>query len=231
MRIKIWTVNDVMTTAVVTVSQDTPYRSVVDLLVSHRFSAVPVVDAFQRVTGVVSEADLLRKIEYAGTGEPRLFEGRRRRGERVKASARTAADLMSVPPVTVLAGTSLPAAARLMESEGVKRLPVVDDLGRLVGIVSRGDLLKVHLRPDDDIHADVQSGVLDTYMADEIQAVQVAVEDGVVTLTGKVDRWSTTDIADRLVRQVAGVVDVVDQLEYDYDDRNVIGTGMAYGIA
>ena len=92
--------------------------------------------------GVVFEADLLRKIEYTGAEEPRLFEGRRRRDQRAKARAGTA-ELMSSPPVVALAGTPLAAAARLMDAEQVKRLPVVDDLGRLVGIVSRGDLLKV----------------------------------------------------------------------------------------
>ena len=228
---KTWQVDDVMTTAVVTVSQSASYREVVDLLVAHRFSAVPVVDNFQRVTGVVSEADLLRKIEYAGDEEPRLFDGRRRRGERIKSSARTAADLMSSPPVTVLAGTSLAAAARLMDREAVKRLPVIDDLGRLIGIVSRGDLLKVHLRPDDEVRADVESGVLQRFLVEEIDTVQATVRDGVVTLTGRVDRLSTKDIADRMIRQIPGVVAVVDELEYGYDDRNILGTGLAYGIA
>lgn len=227
---KTWQVDDVMTTAVVTVSQSTPYREVVDLLVGHRFSAVPVVDDFQRVTGVVSEADLLRKIEYAGEEEPRLFDGRRRRGERIKAFACTAADLMSTPAVTVLAGTSLAAAARLMDREEVKRLPVTDDLGRLIGIVSRGDLLKAHLRPDDEIHADVESGVLRTYLVEGADTVRATVQDGVVTLTGRVDRLSTKDIADRMTRQIPGVVAVVDELDYGYDDRNILGTGLAYGI-
>ena len=228
---KIWSVNDVMTTAVVTVTESTPYRDVVDLLVRHRFSAVPVVDEFQRVTGVVSEADLLRKIEYAGEEEARMFEGRRRRGERVKAAARTAAELMSTPPVTVLSGTSIAAAARLLDGEGVKRLPVVDDLGRLVGIVSRGDLLKVHLRADDDILADVRTGVLAPYLAGSGRTVEAEVSDGVVTLTGQVDRWSSTEAVDRLIRQVPGVVAVVDRLGYDYDDSSVVGTGIGFGIA
>jgi CBS-domain-containing membrane protein len=228
---KTWRVDDVMTTAVVTVSQDAPYREVVDLLVGHRFSAVPVVDDFQHVTGVVSEADLLRKIEYAGAEEPRLFEGRRRRGERIKASARTVADLMSMPPVIVPASTSLAAAARLMDTEGVKRLPVVDDLGRLIGIVSRGDLLKVHLRPDDELLAEVESDVLRTFLADETDTAQAAVRDGVVTLTGRVDRISTKDIAARLIRKIPGVVAVVDELEYNYDDRAILGTGIGYGVA
>ncbi len=228
---KNWHVDDVMTTAVITVTAGATYRDVVDLLVKHRFSAVPVVDEFHRVTGVVSEADLLRKIEYAGVEAPRLFDGRRRRGERVKASARTAADLMSSPPVTVLRGTSIAAAARLMDAEGVKRLPVVDDLGRLVGIVSRGDLLQVHLRPDDDIRADVQTGVVTPYLTGDGNAVTADVAEGVVTLTGRVDRWSTADIADRLIRQIAGVVQVVNKVEWDYDDRDALGTGIAFGIA
>ena len=78
---------------------------------------------------------------------------------------------------------------------------------------------------------DVQSDVVRPFLIDDAERVQVTIEDGVVTFTGRVDRWSTTDIAGRLTRQVAGVVDVVDKLEYDYDDSNIIGTGMAYGIA
>lgn len=226
-----WRVDDVMTTAVVTVSAATPYREVVDLLVERCFSAVPVVDEHLRVTGVVSEADLLRKIEFAGEEEPRLFEGRRRRSARGKAAARTAADLMSAPAVTVPAGTSVAAAARLMDDESVKRLPVVDGVGRLVGIVSRGDLLKVHLRPDDDIASDVASGVVRPYLSETGESVRVAVESGVVTLTGRVDRWSKTEYADRLIRQIPGVVAVVDELEFTYDDREATGVHLAYGVA
>jgi CBS-domain-containing membrane protein len=228
---KNWTVDDVMTKAVVSVEQSASYRSVIDLLVAHRFSAVPVVDTFHRVSGVVSESDLLRKIEYAGDAEPRMFEGRRRRDDRGKALARTAGDLMSAPPVVVLAGTSIAAAARLMDSANVKRLPVVDDLGRLVGIVSRGDLLKVHLRPDDEILADVETGVLRLVPAGGSGAVTASVADGVVTLTGRVERSTDADLAVRLTRQVAGVVDVIRDLEFDVDDRNVLGAGMPFGVA
>ena len=226
-----WTVDDVMTTAVVTVAPDAPYRDVVDLLVAHRFSAVPVVDESQRVTGVVSEADLLRKIEYAGDEEPRLFEGRRRRGERVKATASSAAQLMSSPAVTVTSGTTLAAAARLMDSERVKRLPVVDDGGRLIGIVSRSDLLKAHLRPDDEIQADLAGGALRDVVGAEAKSITAQVSQGVVTLTGKVDRWSTTAVVERVTRQVPGVVAVVDNLTYDYDDREIIGAGLPGAIA
>ena len=228
---KNWTVDDVMTKAVVSVQGMASYRSVVDLLIDRRVSAVPVVDRFQQVSGVVSEADLLRKIEYAGDEEPRLFDGRRRRGDRGKALARTAADLMSAPAVTVPAGTSIAAAARLMDAEKVKRLPVVDDLGRLVGIVSRGDLLKVHLRPDDEILQDVRSTVLRPFLVDESPLVRATVTGGVVTLSGRVDRWSAADFMPRLARRVPGVVDVNSTLDYDVDDRRTPSPGMIIGVA
>jgi CBS-domain-containing membrane protein len=228
---KNWTVDDVMTKAVVSVNPAASYRDVVDVLVGNRFSAVPVVDSVNHVVGVVSEADLLRKIEYAGAEEPRLFDGRRRRGERRKAFGRTVGDLMTSPAVVALNTTSIAAAARLMDREDVKRLPVTDDLGRLMGIVSRGDLLKTHLRPDDEILADINSAVLDSYLADDGTTVTVAVVNGVVTLAGKIDRWSSAAIVERLSRQVAGVVEVRSSLAYAFDDRALHGVRIGTGAA
>jgi CBS-domain-containing membrane protein len=158
-----------------------------------------------------------------------MFESRRRRGERDKALARTAASLMSTPSVTVLSGTTIGAAARRMDAEGVKRLPVVDELGRLVGIVTRGDLLKVHLRPDEDIRADIEAGVLHGPLAGRADEVTVTVEDGAVTLAGKVEAWSTGYEAARLSRQVAGVVEVTDEVSFEVDDRFSYAPGTAYG--
>jgi CBS-domain-containing membrane protein len=227
---KHWTVDDVMTKAVVSVDQTTSYRSVVDTLIERRISAVPVVDDFRRVLGVVSEADLLRKVEYAGDEEPRFFEGRRRRGERRKALAGTAEGLMSRPAVTVLAGTSIAAAARKMDAEKVKRVPVVDDLGRLTGVVTRGDLLKVHLRSDDDIRADVE-GVLRGTLGVPGEKIAVAVTDGSVVLNGETQLWSTAREAVRLARQVPGTVEVHDRISYSVDDREDYHTGIAFGAA
>ncbi|KUL21600.1 CBS domain-containing protein [Actinoplanes awajinensis] len=223
-----WTVGDVMTKAVVSVSEQTSYRDVVDLLVERRFSAVPVVDTGHRVIGVISETDLLRKIEYAGDEAPRIFERGRRRGERAKATARTATGLMSGPPVVALASTPIAAAARRMDVEKVKRLPVVDDLGRLVGIVSRGDLLKTYLRPDLDIQTDVETGVLRAFLVDDTASVTVTVTDGVVRLSGRVGRYSSAELVERLSRQVAGVVEVISGLTYDVDDREPVVTPVPF---
>jgi CBS domain-containing protein len=224
---RVWTVDDVMTTAVVTVGVSASYREVVDLLIGQRISAVPVVDDDLRVVGIVSEADLLRKIEYAGDEKPRLFESRRRRHERAKSTVGTAGDLMSAPPVVAGSGKSIAAAARLMDAEHVKRLPVIDDQGRLLGIVARSDLLKAHLRPDDEIRDDVVSGMLASYFGHGVDDVDAQVSGGVVTLTGRVDRASTADAVDHVTRQVPGVVAVVNAITRVWDDRQ---TTTGYGI-
>ncbi|GAB3809242.1 CBS domain-containing protein [Micromonospora zhanjiangensis] len=223
-----WQVRDVMTPDVATVRADTPYREIVDVLTGRRVSAVPVVDEFRHVLGVVSESDLLHKVELAGEPhERRVFEGRRRRAARTKADAAVAADLMTAPAMTAMPHTWLVSAARTMNREQVKRLPVTDDLGRLVGIVTRGDLLKVHLRPDADIRRDVVREVLNRVLAVEEGAVQVTVVDGVVRLAGQLDRRTSVEIAGRLAAQVSGVVEVVNDLGYDFDDSPL--TGVAAG--
>ena len=152
-----WQVRDVMTVEVAAVAPEASYREVVNMITGHRVGGVPVIDDAGRVLGVVSEVDVLHKLEMAETPERRrLFTGRRR----AKAKAEVARDLMTAPAVTATPYDSVVSAAKRMDRERVKRLPVVDDGGHLVGIVTRGDLLKVHLRPDADIRRDVVDKVL-----------------------------------------------------------------------
>jgi CBS domain-containing protein len=137
-------VEDVMTTKVVTVEQEAPFKTIVRLLEEHRISAVPVVDKHAVVVGVVSEADLLAKERYPhGRSGLGAVEGPWNRAALHKAEGVIAAELMSSPPVTVQLGSTIAEAARLAAGAGVKRLPVVDGQRRLVGIVTRSDLLKV----------------------------------------------------------------------------------------
>jgi CBS domain-containing protein len=215
-------VRDVMSTGVVTVAPDLGYKQIVDLLIEVGVSAVPVVGDDGRVLGLVSEADLLHKVEFNGADvHARLFERRRTRQARTKAGGDTAAELMTSPVVTIAASATLTAAAQLMEQHNVKRLPVLDGEGALVGIVSRRDLLRRYLRPDAAIREDVLEGVLRGILwLDPVEA-EVSVTDGCVHLTGKVDRRSTAQIAARLVRGLDGVVDVTDELEWGFDDTTV----------
>ena len=141
---KRWYVGDVMTTDGVTVPPGLPYKAVADLLVQRGVSAVPVVDATGRVVGVVSEADLLAQLEYADRTPRHPLSARRMPYRSRKAVGDTAGELMTAPAVTVHATETATRAARLLDAAGIKRLPVVDDGGRLVGIVARRDLLRLY---------------------------------------------------------------------------------------
>ncbi len=222
-----WQVRNVMTHDVVAVSEDTSYHEIADILSRHGISAVPVVDAFRMVVGVVSEADLLRKVELAGEKVVRLFHRRGDRRARTKAHGAVARDLMTRPAITTLPSASLAAAARVMERENVKRLPVVNDIGRLVGIIARGDILRVFQRSDNDILLDVRRDVLQQSLWQSPDRVEVRVDNGVVTLSGQLDNRTLTQMAVRLTETVAGVVDVVDELTYVVDDLAVARGGTA----
>lgn len=168
---------------------------------------MPVLEGDGRVIGVVSEADLLPKEEFRGS-EPSLFEQSRRLSDVAKAGAVTAEDLMSAPAITVHADATLAQAARIMAVRRVKRLPVIDDVGMLQGIVSRADLLKVFLRSDEEIAEEVRRTVVSPLFPAAGHALQVDVHEGVVTLRGHVGDTSLIPVAVRLVHAVEGVVDV-----------------------
>jgi CBS domain-containing protein len=215
-------VRDVMTATVVTVAPGLGYKQIADLLIDVGVSAAPVVGDDGRVQGVVSEADLLHKVEFNGADvHARLFERRRARLAREKATGETAAQLMTSPAITVPATATLTAAAQLMERHDVKRLPVVDEEGNLVGIVARRDLLRRFVRSDEQIRTAVLDSVLRGVLWLDPIEVDVAVAAGHVRLGGKVDRRSTAQIAVRLVRGLDGVVGLTDELEWEFDDTAV----------
>jgi CBS domain-containing protein len=214
-----WRIKDVMTSDVIAVRPDMPFKEIVDILAERGISAVPVVDGQDRVLGVVSEADLLHKTEFAGESVAgRLMESRRHRTAREKAAGDVAGELMTSPAVTVTADTSVVEAARIIEGKEIKRLPVVDEQGRLIGVASRRDLLRAFLQPDAAIRAEVLEQVFQRAMWIDPATVSVSVADGVVTLAGVLERKSLVPIAVRLTGAVDGVVDVVDRLTYRHDD-------------
>ncbi|MGW3353452.1 CBS domain-containing protein [Nonomuraea rubra] len=217
------TVADVMTEKVVAVSAATPFKQIAETLISGGISAVPVTDDDNHVLGMVSEADLLRKEEFReqfyreGYRPPLRARLRHPKGRR-KAEGDTAAELMTSPAVTITAASSAVEAARLMDERDVKRVAVVDYDGRLVGIVSRRDLVKLFLRGDEAIAAEVRGDVLDRSLWVNTDGVRVEVRQGVVTLSGWMERRSEAAIAVRMSGRVNGVVDVVDKLTWKQDD-------------
>jgi CBS domain-containing protein len=207
------TIKDIMTTRVVTVRGDTPFKEMAALLGSSRVSAFPVTDGEGRMIGIVSEADMLIK-EADQAGHPGLFTGLRRRGEHEKAAGVTAADVMTRAPVSIGPDEPVERAAFLMYDHGVKRLPVVDATGHLTGIVSRADVLSVFDRPDEEIRRDVSQGVLLRSFLVDPGGLEVSVDNGVVTLAGRPDSDELGRQIVAAARHVDGVVAVEDRLSY-----------------
>jgi CBS domain-containing protein len=209
-------VSDVMTASVVTVDRITPYKEIARLLAEHRISGMPVLKIGREVVGVVTEADLL--VAQASTAR-RLHaaaSGRHWWPHRQQHPALTAGELMTAPAITIGPYATIPAAARLMNTHHIRRLPVVDDQGRLIGVVSRRDLLSVFLRPDEDIAADIRN-VLDEILQTGPGEAEVSVRNGIVTLTGTLDpgvgpHGDLIPLAIRLMWGVDGVVDIIDKL-------------------
>ena len=202
-----WTVDKVMTIRVITARPSTGYKEFARLLNEHAVSALPVVDVVgdeRRLVGIVSEADLLAK--KGANAWRHLAAGSR--GEKARPEALTAADLMTSPAVTAQAEDSLAQAARLMHRKKVKRLPVMDATGRLVGIVSRGDLVKPFLRSDESIRHEIRNDVLVRTLHLDPEAVHVSVNEGVVKLGGQLESKRLVAVLRRLVMSMEGVVGV-----------------------
>ncbi|MFI7497972.1 CBS domain-containing protein [Streptomyces sp. NPDC049687] len=218
-------VGEVMTREVVEAHRETPFKDVVRLLDRHRISGLPVVDDDDKVVGVISETDLIRhQAARSPRGRARWFgmrpPGRSSRRTDAVARAVTARELMSTPAITVHPEQRIADAARVMERHGVERLPVVDEEDRLIGIATRRDLLRVFLRTDDEIRHEVGDDVLPRALGRSAHGVAVAVQDGMVTLEGAVQRRSDIPLAIRLTYRVDGVVGVVNSLTFRVDDTH-----------
>jgi CBS domain-containing protein len=205
-----------MTSRVIWVKQDVPFKEMAAALRENRVGALPVLDDEGKVIGIVSEADLLTKEALDGgyDGMPGGITGLLRRKEQGKARGITAGDLMTHPAVTVGSGESIEMATKLMYTRKVERLPVIDGDGRLTGIISRADVLSVFDRSDDEIRGEITGDViLDEFLVDPA-TLTVTVNDGVVTLTGIPETNELGHEIVRRVRHVQGVVAVGDHLSY-----------------
>jgi CBS domain-containing protein len=209
------TVKDVMSTHVIAARPDAPYKELAALLHDQRVSAFPVVDDEGKVVGIVSESDLLAKEAFAGT-VPRTVTGLRTR-LRARVNALTAGDLMTRPAVTIGPAEPVTRAARLMYDRRVKRLPVVDEAGKLVGIVARSDVLSVYGRPDEEIRHEVTEDlILGTLLCDPVRFT-VTVSHGIVTIAGTPETAAVGRDIVSAIRHMEGVVSVRDRLSYPPD--------------
>jgi CBS domain-containing protein len=222
------TVRDVMTQSVVSARASTPLKDVVKALVENRISGLPVVDEDGTVIGVVSEGDLLVKAQGPDAIRHRplarfLGESARTRTQLTKLGAVTAAEAMTAPAITIEASQSIHEAASIMTAKAVNRLPVLDD-GRLIGIVTRADLVRAYVRSDEELARTIREDVILRVLWLDPAVFTVTVKDGVVSIVGEVDRRSTAEIIERSVRMVPGVIDLRGSVAWRIDDSRASTT-------
>ncbi|MER7757699.1 CBS domain-containing protein [Kitasatospora sp. NPDC097643] len=211
-------VGELMTSAVVHVRPDTGFKEIVRLLAEHDITSVPVLDEQDRPLGLVSEADLL--LNEASREDPAglLPTPRLSAPDRARSHATTAEGLMTSPAVCARPEWTVVEAARVMRHKGVKRLVVTDEAGRLIGVVSRADLLRVFLRHDQAIRGEIRGDILSRTLGIAPDSVDVQVHDGQVTLSGTVEHRSLPAVVERLCRGVDGVIAVTGRLDHRAGD-------------
>jgi CBS domain-containing protein len=210
-------VRDLMTANVVTIEPDATYKEAVESLLEHDVSGLPVVNGDGRLVGIVTEADLMVRAMYAGRRRRRALDvvADLLAGDRstwTKGHADTVGEIMTAKLVTARPEDTVAAAARRMRTASVKRMPVVDTDGRLVGVVSRQDLLASYSRPDDAIANEVRAVLADPLACPEDHRIHVAVQDGVVALEGDVHYDRDRRAVEKIVAGIDGVVDVINLL-------------------
>jgi CBS domain-containing protein len=217
-------VSDVMSRGVVSVRPETPIKEVARLMATYGISGVPVVDELDTIVGVISEADFLIKEDGVSRGTNRLERIIGKSGHtkvrEAKVGATTAVELMSAPPLLIGPDASLREAAALMVDRRVNRLPVARG-GRLLGIVTRADLVRAYLRPDDELLRQINEEIIRNTLWVDPATIEVGVREGVVSLSGALDRRSTAEWLASLVRRIEGVVTVESDLRWDLDDREI----------
>jgi CBS-domain-containing membrane protein len=214
---------EVMSTPVVTVPPEAALKDVAKLMATHNVSGVPVLDQVGRLVGIVSESDVLTKLEYGEQGRgllgllDQLAHGA---GADRKLHAHTAADLMTTRVISAGPETSFRELLHLMTIHDVNRLPIVEG-GRVIGIVTRADILRIMTRPDAAITKDARWRLLHDLWIDT-EALTITTRGGIVTISGEVGTRSEAELVKHWVAVMEGVVDVdARALQYRIDDRHI----------
>ncbi|HEY7560636.1 MAG TPA: CBS domain-containing protein [Gaiellaceae bacterium] len=205
-----------MSRDVVTVSPQTPLKEAAELLAEHRISGVPVVDE-EGVVGVLSEADIVARSTGSRESRSLIREFLSPRNPEPEVEATRAGEAMTSPAITIPLERTVAEAARVMVERGVNRLPVVDG-SQLVGIVTRADLVRAFVRPDDELEREIREDVAEGALWIDPSQLEIGVADGAVTLAGEVERRVDADLLERLAAAVPGVVSVRSELKWRLDE-------------
>jgi CBS domain-containing protein len=206
-------VRDLMTTDVIAVDRITPFKQIAWQLVQHQISGVPVLSLGRHVAGVVTEGDLIVARDKHAGQRRRWMGGPRYSTDRSRYDRLTAEQLMTSPAITIHPDTAVAGAARIMSGNHVKLLPVVDADGKIVGMISRRDLLSVFLCADAEIARQVRE-LLNEMAPGEPGAIKVAVHGGILTLTGQPEPDLRNEVAAAIdiAWDIDGVIDIIDHV-------------------
>jgi CBS domain-containing protein len=217
---------DIMTSPVVTARPDTRVKDLVALMATHRISGIPIVTVAHELVGIVTEGDLLYKEVLPRPTEPAPLAQRlplpavAEAAERArKAEGLRAEEVMTTPVLTVTEAATVHEIATLMVQHKINRVPVLR-AGRVVGIVSRADVLKAFSRPDAELAEAIRDSLLHDLWID-VSRITVDVRGGIVSLEGSLDRRSEKALIEKWVGLADGVVDVQSRLTYEVDDRRL----------
>lgn len=199
---------DLMTTEVFKVSPATPIKEAAQLMFRHRVSGLPVVEEDGTLTGIITEADFLRlEVARSEADDPIPVE--------------EVAEIMTRGVVTIAPEVGLAEAAKIMVVQDVKRLPVVDDQERLLGIISRLDIVAVFTRPDEIIEDEIREDLVRRVLFVDPDVMDVSVRSGVVTFRGEIGTRNESRLLEELARRLDGVMRVDNQLSWRLDDTGV----------
>jgi CBS domain-containing protein len=210
---------DAMTRDVVSVSPQTPLKEAAELLARHRISGLPVVDE-EGVVGVLSEADIVARSTGSRESRSLIREFLSTREPQPEMEAASAGDAMSSPAITIAPERPVAEAARVMVERRVNRLPVVDG-SQLVGIVTRADLVRAFVRPDDELEREIREDVAESALWIDPSQLEITVQEGAVTLAGEVERRVDAELLERFAATVPGVVSVRSQLNWRLDEAKL----------
>jgi len=212
-------VRDLMTTDPLTVSPDTLLKEAARTMVRNKVSGLPVlVDG--ALVGIVTEGDFLR--QEANRDQPyrfSLLDALFGEGPSDPPSVEAVAEVMTEMVISTTPEVTIGEAARIMANKRVKRLPVVDEDGVLIGIISRADVVNAFTKPDEIIEDEIREDIIRRLLFLDPQEVGVAVDDGVVTLEGEMENRTEAHLLEELARRVEGVVRVDSQLTFLVDDQ------------
>lgn len=220
-------VSDLMTLEAVATHPDAPLKEAARTMTEHRISGLPVVDADNRVVGMLTESDFV-DLARTGGGAPGLLDVLF--VDHKPASPMTVSDLMTRKVVTIGPDASHVEAARILHRKRIKRLPVVDDGGGLLGVISRADVLRIYARSDEEIRDQIVDRILATVMAVDPATVEVRVEDGFVYLGGRLPTRTETQLLDYMVSELPGVMGVECSVQFDTDDTRYIPEPVPFGV-